>query len=133
MRARSSMHLRCGPRWRSRRSCQSRSSRGCFCSFEKGKGLALAIIAVEGQLRQKGIAPYLETTGMKAGGYKKSLPIDDVNSLIDFETGKPEPRARDIRVAVKASSRNPGDYKCRNRARQPDGETTTMGFDAACV
>lgn len=34
---------------------------------------------------------------MKAVGYKK-FPIDDANSLIDFETAKPEPR-----VATSAS------------------------------
>ncbi len=39
---------------------------------------------------------------MKAVGYQKSLPIDDANSLIDFETARPEPGGRDIRVAVKA-------------------------------
>ncbi len=31
---------------------------------------------------------------MKAVGYKKSLPVDDADSLIDFETAKPEPRGR---------------------------------------
>ena len=44
---------------------------------------------------------------MKAVGYKKSLPIENVDSLIDFETAKPEPKGRDIRVAVKAISANP--------------------------
>ena len=34
---------------------------------------------------------------MKAVGYKKSLPIEDADSLIDFETAKPEPKGRDIR------------------------------------
>ena len=28
---------------------------------------------------------------MKAVGYKKSLPVDDADSLIDFEAAKPEP------------------------------------------
>ena len=28
---------------------------------------------------------------MKAVGYKKSLPIEDADALIDFETAKPEP------------------------------------------
>ena len=53
---------------------------------------------------------------MKAVGYQKSLPVDDANSLIDFETAKPEPKGRDIRVAVKAISANPVDYKVRKRA-----------------
>src|SRR3984893_14902270 len=74
-----------------------------------------------------------ETTGMKAVGYKKSLPIEDADSLIDFETAKPEPKGRDIRVAVKAISANPVDYKMRKRAAPPEGETKILGYDAAGV
>ncbi|EJN08405.1 zinc-binding alcohol dehydrogenase family protein [Bradyrhizobium sp. YR681] len=70
---------------------------------------------------------------MKAIGYKKSLPIEDANSLIDFETAKPEPKGRDIRVAVKAVSANPVDYKVRKRAAPPEGETKILGYDAAGV
>src|SRR5256885_16108383 len=70
---------------------------------------------------------------MKAVGYRKSLPIEDANSLIDFETVKPEPKGRDIRVAVKAISANPVDYKVRKRAAPPEGETKILGFDAAGV
>src|SRR6202047_1824979 len=68
---------------------------------------------------------------MKAIGYKKSLPIDASDALIDFETAKPEPRRRDIRVAVKAISVNPVDYKVRKRAAPPEGETKILGYDAA--
>jgi zinc-binding alcohol dehydrogenase family protein len=68
---------------------------------------------------------------MKAVGYKKSLPIEAADALIDFETAKPEPKGRDIRVAVKAISANPVDYKIRKRAAPPDGETKILGFDAA--
>ena len=50
-----------------------------------------------------------EKRRMKAVGYKKSLPIDAAESLIDFEAAKPEPQPRDIRVAVKAVSANPVD------------------------
>ncbi len=70
---------------------------------------------------------------MKAVGYKKSLPIEDANSLIDFETAKPEPKGRDIRVAVKAISANPVDYKVRKRAAPPEGETKILGYDAAGI
>src|SRR5712691_5394319 len=70
---------------------------------------------------------------MKAVGYRKSLPIEDKDALIDFETAKPEPKARDIRVAVKAISANPVDYKVRKRAAPPAGETKILGFDAAGV
>ena len=70
---------------------------------------------------------------MKAVGYRKSLPIEDKDALIDFETAKPEPKGRDIRVAVKAISANPVDYKVRKRAVPPEGETKILGFDAAGV
>ncbi|MGY4504163.1 zinc-binding alcohol dehydrogenase family protein [Bradyrhizobium sp. GM24.11] len=70
---------------------------------------------------------------MKAVGYKKSLPIEDQDALIDFETAKLDPRGRDIRVAVKAISANPVDYKVRKRATPPEGETKILGYDAAGV
>ena len=70
---------------------------------------------------------------MKAVGYKKSLPIDAADALIDFETVKPQPTGRDIRVAVKAISANPVDYKVRKRATPPEGETKILGYDAAGV
>jgi NADPH:quinone reductase-like Zn-dependent oxidoreductase len=68
---------------------------------------------------------------MKAVGYRKSLPIDAADALIDFETTKPKPGGRDILVAVKAISVNPVDYKVRKRAAPPEGETKILGFDAA--
>jgi zinc-binding alcohol dehydrogenase family protein len=68
---------------------------------------------------------------MKAVGYTKSLPIEAEDALIDVETAKPEPRGRDIRVAVKAISVNPVDYKVRKRAAPPEGQTKILGFDAA--
>jgi len=76
---------------------------------------------------------FRENRLMKAVGYRKSLPIDAADALIDFETAKPEPRGRDIRVAVKAISANPVDYKVRKRAAPPEGETKILGYDAAGV
>src|SRR6516164_5408453 len=70
---------------------------------------------------------------MKAVGYKKSLPIEDQDSLFDFETAKPDPKGRDIRVAVKAISANPVDYKVRKRAEPPEGQVKILGYDAAGV
>jgi len=70
---------------------------------------------------------------MKAIGYKKSLPIAEAEALIDFEAPKPEPKGRDIRVAVKAISANPVDYKVRKRAAPPEGEFKILGFDAAGI
>src|SRR5438445_10945007 len=70
---------------------------------------------------------------MKALGYKKSLPIDATDALIDFEAAKREPRGRAIRVALKAISANPVDYKVRKRAAPPEGETKILGYDAAGI
>src|SRR5215475_12765708 len=70
---------------------------------------------------------------MKAVGYQKSLPIEDKDALVDFETAKPEAKGRDIRVAVKAISANPVDYKVRKRAAPQAGEYKILGFDAAGV
>jgi NADPH2:quinone reductase len=70
---------------------------------------------------------------MKAVGYQKSLPITEAESLADFEAAKPEPQARDIRVAVKAVSVNPVDTKVRKRAAPPEGDTKILGYDAAGV
>ena len=68
---------------------------------------------------------------MKAVGYRKSLPVEDADSLTDVAIARPEPKGRDIRVAVKAVSVNPVDYKVRQRAAPPDGETEILGYDAA--
>ena len=70
---------------------------------------------------------------MKAVGYNKSLPIDVAESLIDFETAKPEPAGRDIRVAVRAVSVNPVDTKVRMRAVPAEGDTKILGYDAAGI
>jgi zinc-binding alcohol dehydrogenase family protein len=70
---------------------------------------------------------------MKAVGYTKSLPLDNPEALFDFEADKPEPKGRDIRVAVKAISVNPVDFKVRKRAQPPAGQTKILGYDAAGV
>ncbi|MBR0798552.1 zinc-binding alcohol dehydrogenase family protein [Bradyrhizobium jicamae] len=70
---------------------------------------------------------------MKAVGYQKSLPIEAADALVDIEIAKPEPKGRDVRVAVKAVSANPVDYKVRKRAAPPEGEYKILGFDAAGV
>ncbi|WP_047307198.1 zinc-binding alcohol dehydrogenase family protein [Rhodopseudomonas palustris] len=70
---------------------------------------------------------------MKAVGYTKSLPIDDPEALLDLELPAPEPGPRDLRVAVKAISVNPVDFKVRRRAAPPAGEHKILGYDAAGV
>ena len=71
---------------------------------------------------------------MRAVGYKKSLPIENPESLIDLEIDKPTPQGRDLLVQVKAISVNPVDYKVRKRAQPKDGEPPKiLGYDAAGV
>ena len=70
---------------------------------------------------------------MKAVGYTASLPIEEAQSLVDFEAAMPEPVGRDIRVAVKAVSVNPVDTKVRKRAAPSAGEHKILGYDAAGI
>ena len=63
---------------------------------------------------------------MKAVGYKKSLPIDAADALIDFEAPKPEPTGREIRVAVKAVS-------VKHETYRVSGVVTEGGTPAAGV
>ena len=71
---------------------------------------------------------------MRAVGYKKSLPIDQAESLIDLEIDKPAPQGRDLLVQVKAISVNPVDTKVRMRAAPKDGEPPKiLGYDATGV
>jgi NADPH2:quinone reductase len=53
---------------------------------------------------------------MKAIGFKESLPINDANSFIAFETEKPSPSGFDLLVKIAAISVNPVDYKVRQNA-----------------
>src|SRR2546423_7401342 len=68
---------------------------------------------------------------MRAVGYKRSLPIENRESLLDLEIDKPTPQGRDLLVQVKAVSVNPVDYKVRKRAEPKDGEPPKiLGYDA---
>jgi hypothetical protein len=49
---------------------------------------------------------------MKALGFRRALPIDEPESVIDFDAVKPTPESRDLLVAVRAVSVNPVDTKC---------------------
>ena len=70
---------------------------------------------------------------MKAVGYKNSLPITDVQSLIDVEIPDPAPGARDLLVEIRAISVNPVDTKVRMRAAPEPGGIKVLGWDAAGV
>src|SRR5215208_1823735 len=71
---------------------------------------------------------------MRAVGYKRSLPIDQAESLIDLDIDKPTPQGRDLLVQVKAVSVNPVDTKVRMRAAPKEGEPAKiLGYDATGV
>jgi zinc-binding alcohol dehydrogenase family protein len=77
--------------------------------------------------------PAQKDNSMKAVGYQKSLPIENKDALLDFEAPKPEPRGRDICVAVKAISVNPVDHMVRQQTAPSAGEFKILGFDVAGV
>ncbi|MFV8781528.1 zinc-binding alcohol dehydrogenase family protein [Microbulbifer sp. SA54] len=70
---------------------------------------------------------------MKAIGLHQYLPIDNEESLVDFQIDRPEPGPRDLLVAVKAIAVNPVDTKVRAPKTEPVVETTPkiLGWDAA--
>ncbi|MGQ0811665.1 MAG: zinc-binding alcohol dehydrogenase family protein [Nitrospiraceae bacterium] len=70
---------------------------------------------------------------MKAVGYRESLPVSEVTSLIDVEAPDPKPLGRDLLVQVKAVSVNPVDTKVRRNSAPKAGETKILGWDAAGV
>jgi len=70
---------------------------------------------------------------MRAVGYKRSLPIDQPEALIDLEIEKPAPTGRDLLVQVKAVSVNPVDTKVRLRADPQGGAPKILGFDATGI
>jgi len=70
---------------------------------------------------------------MRAVGYKRSLPIDQAEALLDLEIEKPAPQGRDLLVQVKAISVNPVDYKVRKRVDPQGGAPKILGYDATGV
>lgn len=70
---------------------------------------------------------------MRAVGYRKSLPIEDTNALLDVEVDKPAPGDHDLLVEIRAIAVNPVDTKVRKRAEPPEGEVKILGYDAAGV
>ena len=67
---------------------------------------------------------------MKAVGFKKSLPIDNPDSLTDIELPQPKATGHDILVKVKAIAVNPVDYKVRKNLPPAEGEAKVLGWDA---
>ncbi|MFN0118302.1 MAG: zinc-binding alcohol dehydrogenase family protein [Elusimicrobiota bacterium] len=70
---------------------------------------------------------------MKVIGYKKSLPISETESLLDFQLPVPTPLESDLLVEIKAVSVNPVDTKVRQRYIPKIDEMKVLGWDAAGV
>ncbi len=71
---------------------------------------------------------------MKAVGLLKYLPIDNEESLFDFETEKPTLEEEStILVQVKAISVNPVDFKMRSPKEKVEAKPRILGWDAAGV
>ena len=72
---------------------------------------------------------------MKAIGFKQSLPIEEENSFIEFETKTPTPEGYDLLVKVQANSVNPVDFKIRQSAAKDEelDEPKVIGWDAVGI
>ncbi|MDQ2104921.1 zinc-binding alcohol dehydrogenase family protein [Azospirillum isscasi] len=68
---------------------------------------------------------------MRAVAFTESLPIDAPNALIDVERPRPEPKGRDLLVAIEAVSVNPVDTKVRRNMPPAPGAMKVLGWDAA--
>lgn len=68
---------------------------------------------------------------MKAVGYTNPGSLERADALIDFETGRPAPGARDLLVRIKAVSVNPVDTKVRANRPVEGDSPVILGWDAA--
>ncbi|WP_429971847.1 zinc-binding alcohol dehydrogenase family protein [Fructilactobacillus sp. Tb1] len=67
---------------------------------------------------------------MKAIGYKKDLPIDNPESLFEFETKLPKLEPHDLLVKVEATSVNPVDVFTRQGQKTELKQPKIIGWDA---
>ncbi|WP_224995237.1 zinc-binding alcohol dehydrogenase family protein [Cesiribacter sp. SM1] len=69
---------------------------------------------------------------MKAIGFKMSLPIDEADSFIEFDSEIPTAQGKDLLVKVEAISVNPVDYKIRKNSLKDKQQDTPkiIGWDA---
>ncbi|SDN41468.1 zinc-binding alcohol dehydrogenase family protein [Actinacidiphila guanduensis] len=70
-------------------------------------------------------------TTMPAVAYRRSLPVDDPESLLDIELPVPQPGPRDLLVRIEAVAVNPVDYKVRQSGDPEGGQPKVLGWDAA--
>ena len=68
---------------------------------------------------------------MKAVGLTQYLPINNENSLLDFEIPKTKAKGKDLLVEVKAISVNPVDTKVRAPKDKVESEPRILGWDVS--
>ena len=70
---------------------------------------------------------------MKAVAYRKPLPIQQAESLMDVELPDPVAEGHDLLVEVRAVSVNPVDTKVRKRSDPENADLKVLGWDAAGI
>jgi zinc-binding alcohol dehydrogenase family protein len=70
---------------------------------------------------------------LKAIAYRRCLPSDDPDCLVDVDLPSPTAAGRDLLVRVQAVSVNPVDTKLRRNVAPAEGEARVLGFDVAGV
>ena len=70
---------------------------------------------------------------MKAVGLYRYLPVDNPESLVDVQVGRPTPTGRDLLVRIEAVSVNPVDVKARSPKDGVEEAAKVLGYDAAGV
>jgi NADPH:quinone reductase len=68
---------------------------------------------------------------MKAVAYRRPLPIEHTDSLLDVAVPDPTPSERDLVVRIEAIAVNPVDVKVRTGITPPAGHLKILGWDAA--
>lgn len=70
---------------------------------------------------------------MKAIGYQKCLPVEDIHCLQDIDLEVPNAHGHDLLVEVHAISVNPVDYKVRLNMPPEEGQWKVIGWDAVGI
>ncbi|HXK75991.1 MAG TPA: zinc-binding alcohol dehydrogenase family protein [Bacteroidaceae bacterium] len=70
---------------------------------------------------------------MKAIGYQRCLPVEDIHALQDIDLEAPHASGHDILVEIQAISVNPVDYKVRLNIPPDEGQWKVIGWDAVGI